>query len=165
MNEQHTRITIEKWIRHALGTSQELIDSVHVPFSMVSIPGSQRTLPELLQHLAGIPREEVLLLQGRDRATIIDQLGGPLNDRQEFADAVAASLMVFEDVWQGLNLEAMYRNAVGHELTGYDWGVEALSHAMHHRSQLFIALRVHGIDISSSLLDRFFSGHLPTSRT
>ncbi|MBI4433672.1 hypothetical protein HY632_02785 [Candidatus Uhrbacteria bacterium] len=159
--EQQLRETIAMTLASILDTVRELVQLLPGDFARIHVPGSDRSLPELLRHIAWIPQEEILLLQGKDREAMRGMLGTPIHSLAEFDAALMVSLGAFGDAQQSIDLRASYRNAAGRELVGYVWLLEAVHHVAHHRSQLFIVVRECGVTVPASVLERFFMGHLP----
>lgn len=119
--------------------------------------GNMRTLLEVANHLAQIPRVDLTILQGASRAEVQEL------ERTLFQKSPA----LLPDLWEGgleelgrfygalspIDFESRTGKAFyGHEETLAEWLLEIITHGYHHRSQLFTYLKILGEPVDMSTL-------------
>ncbi|ANS74756.1 damage-inducible protein DinB [Paenibacillus yonginensis] len=115
---------------------------------------NMRTVKELADHLAAIPAVDLLILQERPESDI-RQLEG------QFAEAAPSALGPLME--QGLDELKRYMEALSeqdfwhketkpfymdHGSSQAKWLVEIVTHAQHHRGQLFTYLKMQGYEVN-----------------
>lgn len=117
---------------------------------------NMRTLRELAEHLTAVPAVDLLILQEHS-AEEVRELEG------RFAEAAFASLEA--SLSEGLETLRQYMAALpeedflhrktkpfylDHGSAQAKWLIEIVTHAQHHRGQLFTYLKMQGYDVSMS---------------
>jgi len=150
-------------LRRAAEVSVSLSSLFQYPFGETKALGSRRNIAELLEHLAWIPKEEILLMKGFSREEISTQLGDPILSTKQLAKALEESLNFFEKEIKCIKLTDFYENAAGTKMTAYEWCLEVLTHFVNHRDQLYLNIVLRGMLPSKEMLNQLFPGHLPMS--
>lgn len=147
-------------IRHAARTSVQFATLLPEPYAGCPIRGSRRDVAELLAHLAQVPREEMLLMQGLSKEAIGKRLKRAVGSIGEVRGLLILGTDELERFADHLGFDRVLPNSDGLPFTVFDWCLEALQHLVHHRGQLLTHLVSSGIPVPGELLKTMFAGHL-----
>ena len=152
--------TFFKTLRHAAGKTTELVRLLPTPYVGQSIQGLERDASELLLHLAQVPREELLLMQGLPKQEIRQRLRTTVIDSEQFNSLLVSGIDELEQFVEVQSPNRVMTNNNRIQLTLEAWCLETVMHLCHHRAQVYTHLCLEGISVPRSLLQTLFVGHL-----
>ncbi|PAD76421.1 DinB family protein [Paenibacillus campinasensis] len=117
---------------------------------------NMRTLLELVHHLVSVPATDLLIMQEKPEADIRKLEGAIAADGQDKEKLIAWMESGLEDLRSYMN--SLEDDAFLHKKTRpfylehgsaqAKWLIEVVTHAQHHRAQMFNYLKAQGYDIS-----------------
>jgi uncharacterized damage-inducible protein DinB len=148
MNQQ----TMLKALTHLSGSLEELFSQVQPEHLNWRPRENMRTLLELANHLAQIPSVDLKILQGGTEAEV-RALEQALYRREPSAwiavwkDGVDAVSRFYESLTPEAFAHDVARAFYGHAAPLSEWLLEIITHAYHHRAQLFTYLKILGYPV------------------
>lgn len=147
-------------LHYAANLTVEFVRLLPNPYVGQLIQGFNRDVSQLLAHLAQIPREEMLLMQGYKKQQIMQSLRKTVAEAGEFQSLLMESINDLERFVVGREQTDVLRNANGTALIIEEWCLETLMHFCHHRAQILSHLAASTIIVPRGLLKELFVGHL-----
>jgi len=120
---------------------------------------NMRSLPELVRHLALVPRSDLKIMQegNAEEVGAIESSLDNETDPEFLASALRESFEQYKAYITSLSLEDLMTRSTkafyaesGH--TQIQWQIETLTHLFHHRSQLYNYLKQLGHELHFSML-------------
>lgn len=136
-------------------TSSALMDKIK-PEDLAYRPAdNMRTLRELAEHLAAIPDVDLLILQEgtEEQVRALEAEFSKENGMQGLTERMRGGLARLRAYMDGLSDEAFLQRTtrpfyLEQASTQAKWLVEIVTHAQHHRGQLFTYLKIRGYEVS-----------------
>lgn len=136
-------------------TSCALMDKIK-PEDLAYRPAdNMRTLRELAEHLAAVPDVDLLILQEgtEEQVRALEAEFSKENGMQGLTERMRGGLARLRAYMDGLSDEAFLQRKtrpfyLEHASTQAKWLVEIVTHAQHHRGQLFTYLKIRGYEVN-----------------
>jgi len=117
---------------------------------------NMRTLLELAQHLAGVPSVDLLILREKSREEVRElehRIEDDGSDSDKLTAWMASGLKDLKAYMEGLSDEDFLHKQtkpfyLEHATAQAKWLIEIVTHAQHHRAQLFNYMKALGYEIS-----------------
>ncbi|MDH4617345.1 DinB family protein [Brevibacillus sp. AY1] len=116
---------------------------------------NMRSLLELVQHLVAIPAVDLLILQekNQDEVRILEALFADDNDPESLINRMTQDLDKLKAYMEALSDEDfLYKKTtpfyLPHGTEQAKWLIEIVTHAQHHRGQLFTYLKTKGYEVN-----------------
>ncbi|MFC4598659.1 DinB family protein [Cohnella hongkongensis] len=137
-------------------TSSNLFGKIKAEHWAYRPAANMRSLLELAQHLAGVPAVDLLILQEKIQEEVrelearIEADGG---DADKLAAWMASGQADLKRYMESLSNEDFLRKKtkpfyLDHGVTQAKWLIEIVTHAQHHRGQLFNYMKTLGYEIN-----------------
>ncbi|MEJ8548357.1 DinB family protein [Brevibacillus borstelensis] len=114
-----------------------------------------RTVRELVEHLAAVPSVDLLILQEEPQEVIRHREAeiSKLSDPEKLIEQMTTGLDDLKAYMQGLSDEEFLQKKtkpfyLEHGSVQAKWLIEIVTHAQHHRGQLFTYLKLLGHDVN-----------------
>ncbi|WP_172253292.1 DinB family protein [Saccharibacillus deserti] len=121
--------------------------------------GNMRSLPELVRHLALVPRSDLAIMQeaGAEEAGEIEVSLDGESDPERLAAALRENFELYKTYLVSLTPEDLLNRSTKafyaeDSHTQIQWQIETLTHLFHHRSQLYNYLKQLGHELHFSML-------------
>ncbi|MBT2765454.1 DinB family protein [Paenibacillus sp. ISL-20] len=137
-------------------TSSNLIDKISAEHWDYRPAHNMRSLQELVHHLVSVPSTDLLILQEKSEAEIRELEASIATDGVEKDKLISWMTKGLADVKSYMNgltdEEFMQKKTkpfyLEHGSTQAKWLIEIVTHAQHHRAQMFNYLKAQGYEVS-----------------
>ena len=135
-------------IRFALLTVEKMMDLLEEEDLLLRPTEGKQSAGELLGHLAGICRADLLIAKGTAEEEMAQYYSAiQYGSIAEMKKALREGFRELEEAYRGFTEEQLHHTTVsywGAAYTAYEWLLEILAHLYHHRGQLH-AMMVHSM--------------------